>query len=161
MVTHGAQRTARPAVLVALAAVLVSGVLGGCARAVTGTPTVNEAAAAEVRAEVKQKRDCEAARVDLTTSITDALKQAESDFAGGARALTTLLSSSAPRDFGSTCGTELVGPAYSQMLIDVQAVPLTGSSATILRSSLLRGLCPSRGAIELTPEAQQVCATAR
>jgi hypothetical protein len=161
MLTDGSRRTVRPALKAALAAVLAAATLSGCAQAVAGTPTANEAAAATVRQEQQKVRDCESARVDLTRSFTDALEKAESDFVGAASDLTTVMKSAAPRDFGRRCGPQLVGPAYSQLLVDLQKVQLTSPSATILRSSLLRGMCPTDGKIELTPEAERACSAAR
>jgi hypothetical protein len=45
--------------------------------------------------------------------------------------------------------------------VDLQQLQLSSSSATILRSSLLRGMCPTDGRIELTPEAERACRSAR
>lgn len=164
MLTDGSRcpvRPVRPALKIAVVAALAVASLSGCAQAVAGTPSANEAAVATVRAEQNQARDCESARTDLTRSLTDALRKAETDFVGGASDLTAVMRSEAPRDFGRRCGQQLVGPAYSEMLVDLQQLQLSSSSATILRSSLLRGMCPTDGRIELTPEAERACRSAR
>lgn len=161
MLTDGSRRTVRPVLKAALVAALAVASLSGCAQAIAGTPAPNEAAVAAVRAEQEQVRDCESARTDLTRTITNALKKAETDFVGGASDLTAVMQSDTPREFGRRCGQKLVGPAYSQMLVDLQQLQLTGSSATILRSSLLNGMCPRDGKIELTPEAERACDAAR
>ena len=75
----------------------------------------------------------------------------------GAEALQRVLASNAPREMTAKCGTRLMSVAYSQMLVDLQAVELTVPSAKILRSGLMRGLCATDGRVELTAEAERAC----
>ncbi|SHK63586.1 hypothetical protein SAMN05443637_109101 [Pseudonocardia thermophila] len=157
MFTAGSSRSAQPVARAVLAAVLAAAVSGGCARAIEGTPTANTAEAQAVRAEQQEKRDCDAARTAITDSLVAALRQAETDFVAGAEALQRVLASNAPREMTAKCGTRLMSVAYSQMLVDLQAVELTVPSAKILRSGLMRGLCATDGRVELTAEAERAC----
>lgn len=148
-------RRAVPLLVAAGAVVAVA--LGGCAQTVAGTPSADAAAASEVKADQEHRSDCDAARSGLTDMITQALKRGETDPQGAASTISRLGSSDAPRDFGRRCGPELIGPAYSQLLLDVRDFPLSTSAANQLRSYMLIGLCQTQGKITLSPEAKTVC----
>jgi hypothetical protein len=132
--------------------------LTGCATAVAGTPHPDPA----VIAQLAQERGCQAAGDRLIAAASTVVKRMD----GGDTSMGTVSAMMAELplqdigvDIGRQCGRDLVGPEYSRILIEVNALSPTTWFGRMAQQGTLTGLCNlDESSIPINEQARMVCA---
>ena len=132
--------------------------LTGCATAIAGTPHPDPA----VTAQLAKERDCRAAADRLIGAVSTMVKRVD----GGGTSMGTVSAMMAElpiqdigADIGRICGRDLVGPEYSRILVEVNALSPATWFGRMAQQATLTGLCSLDGtSIPINEQARVVCA---
>lgn len=132
--------------------------LTGCATAIAGTAHPDPA----VTAQLAQERGCRAAGDRLIAAISTVVKRVD----GGDSSMGAISAMMAELpiqdigvDIGRQCGRDLVGPEYSRILVEVNALSPATWFGRMAQQGTLTGLCNLDGSsIPINEQARLVCA---
>lgn len=135
----------------------------GCAQMVQGTPSADPVAVQQVAAEAKQSRqvrECDAATDAAAQAVASVIRRGEVDLTDATAAVEGIIQLGVFGELGNACGPQLIGPAYSRLLVDTSELTPSTYLGRGTQNATLNGMCSGvdPSVITLNPQAQIVCA---
>jgi hypothetical protein len=133
-------------------------VLAGCSTAVSGLGHPDP----QVVAQLERERGCQSATDDVVVTVSALVQRIDTD-ASAVLDSEAIMSQIPAHDLGENlgrqCGREMIGSAYSDVLVRVQALAPVTAFGRLAHNAVLRGLCNmDQTSLDLETEALVVCA---